>query len=208
MKLYTFPNAPNPRKVHAVIEHLGIKDIEFHIVDLGKGAHHSPEYHAVNPMERVPALVDGDFVLWESNAICQYICDLQGDTTLYPHNPRVRADINRWLFWQGTDWSPATAPMAYENFVKKVFFKAEPDLARVAAAEKAFHVVAGILDKHLEGRRFLVSDNFTLADIAIAALMTFAVPGKYPMEPYANLRRYNAELDEIPAWKNTAPKPG
>lgn len=208
MKLYTFPNAPNPRKVHAVIEHLGIKDIEIQIVNIAKGEQHAPEYRALNPMTRLPTLVDGDFVLWESNAICEYLCDLQGDTSLYPRNPRVRADISRWMFWQTSDWAPATAPMAYERLVKKIVFNAEPDMARVEATERLFHVAAGILDKHLEGRRFLVGDRFTLADIAIASLLTFAGPGKYPMEPYANLRAYNEGLNDVPAWKNTAPKLG
>lgn len=208
MKLYTFPSAPNPRKVHAVIDHLGITGIEIQMVNLGKGEHHSPEYRALNPMTRLPTLVDGDFVLWESNAICEYLCDLQGDTSLFPRDARVRADISRWLFWQASDWSSATAGMAYENFVKKVFFQAEPDMARVEATEKLFHVAAAILDKHLEGRHFIVGNQLTLADIAIASLLTFAVPGKFPMEPYKNLRAFCAHMDEVPAWKNTAPKFG
>src|SRR4051812_8751518 len=103
MKLYTFPIAPNARKVHAVIEHLGLKDIEIHLVDLTKGGQQSPEYLALNPMGRVPTLVDGDLVLWESNAVCEYLCDLQGDTSLFPRDARVRADISRWLYWQASD---------------------------------------------------------------------------------------------------------
>lgn len=208
MKLYTMPQAPNPRKVHAVIEHLGIKDIEMHLVNLAKGEQRSPEYLAINPMARVPTLVDGDLVLWESNAICQYLCDLHGDSTLYPRDPKVRADIHRWMFWQVSDWSPATAPIAYERFVKKVFFQAEPDEERVAAAEKVFHEKATILDNHLATRTFLVGNHFTLADIAIASLMTFAVPARYPMEPYSHFRAYMARVDEVPAWRDTAPKMG
>lgn len=208
MKFYTFPGAPNPRKVHVVIEHLGIKDIETQIVNLGQGEQRSPEYLAINPMGRVPTLVDGDLVLWESNAICTYLCDLQGDTSLYPRDARVRADISRWLFWQASDWAPAVAPMAYERVVKKLFFKVEPDMARIAAAEKLFHVAAGVLDKHLETRRYLVAEQFTLADIAIASLLAFAGPGQFPMEPYNHLRSFYARLDEIPAWKNTSPKFG
>lgn len=208
MKLYTFPAAPNPRKVHAVIEHLGIKNIDIHIINLPQGEQHSPEFLAINPMGRLPALVDGDFVLWESNAICEYLCDLQGDTSLYPRDLRLRADISRWLFWQASDWMSATGPMAYERFVKKMFFKTEPDKDRVERAEKLFHTTAAVLDKHLATRSFLVNNQFTLADIAIASLTTFAGPAEFPMEPYAHLRAYLARLDEIPAWKNTAPRFG
>jgi len=206
MKLYTMPAAPNPRKVHAVIEHLGLKDIEIQIVNIAKGEQRSPEYLALNPMGRVPTLVDGDLVLWESNAICQYLCDCHGDTALYPRDLKVRADITRWMFWQISDWAPATAPIAYERVVKKLFFQAEPDQARVEATEKLFHEKAAILDAHLATRTFLVGNQFTLADITIGALLAFAVPAQLPIEPYANLRAYHARLDEVPAWRNTAPR--
>jgi glutathione S-transferase len=98
--------------------------------------------------------------------------------------------------------------MAYERFVKKMFFKTEPDKDRVERAEKLFHTTAAVLDKHLATRSFLVNNQFTLADIAIASLTTFAGPAEFPMEPYAHLRAYLARLDEIPAWKNTAPRFG
>jgi glutathione S-transferase len=78
----------------------------------------------------------------------------------------------------------------------------------VEAGIKAFHVVAGVLDKHLEGRQFIVGKEFTLADIAIASLLAFAGPARFPMEPYKNIQAFNARLDEIPAWRNTAPKMG
>ena len=73
MKLYgRFPPSPNTWKVRAVAAHLGIP-LEIEFVDLTKGASRTPEYLALNPTGRTPTLVDGDFVLWKSKAIMQYL---------------------------------------------------------------------------------------------------------------------------------------
>jgi glutathione S-transferase len=78
MKLYTFPPSPNARKVAAVIAHLHLTDIEHSLIRLQKGEHRHPDYLAINPMGKVPALRDGDLLLWESNAIAQYLAERAG----------------------------------------------------------------------------------------------------------------------------------
>ena len=80
MKLYSFTPSPNARKVAAVIAHLGLTDIEHVLVRLQKGEHRKPDYLAINPMGKVPALRDGDMLLWESNSICQYLADRAGES--------------------------------------------------------------------------------------------------------------------------------
>src|SRR5689334_11458502 len=67
VKLYTFPPSPNARKVAAVIAQLRLTDIEQTLIRLQKGEHRHPDYLAINPMGKVPALRDGDLLLWESN---------------------------------------------------------------------------------------------------------------------------------------------
>ena len=207
MKLYTFPGAPNGRKVNAVIQHLEIKGIETEVVNLAEGAQRKPEYMAINPMGRIPTLIDGDLILWESNAICEYLCDLQGETSFFPRDRRVRADISRWLYWQAGDLAPAALALSFENFLKKMFFGGEPDPVKVKEGEAKFRAVASVLDRHLEGRRFMVGDNVTLADFAMAALFAVAGPGRFPLAEYQNIQAWNRGLHEIPAWKNTAPQP-
>ena len=98
MKLYGFPPSPNTWKVRAVAAQLGLPlDLEF--VDLTKGQSHTPDYLALNPTGRTPALVDGDFKLWESTAIMQYLAS-QTPNPLWPNDARIRADIMRWQSWQ------------------------------------------------------------------------------------------------------------
>ena len=72
MKLYGFPASPNTWKVRALASYLKMP-LDFEFVDLTKGAQYAPAYLALNPTGRTPTLVDGDFTLWESNAILQYL---------------------------------------------------------------------------------------------------------------------------------------
>jgi len=100
MKLYGFPPSPNTWKVRAVAAHLGIP-LELEFVDLTKGQHRTPEYLALNPTGRTPTLVDGDFRLWESNAIMQYLAS-QKPNSLPPPSRRLAhirppiASTSRW----------------------------------------------------------------------------------------------------------------
>ena len=97
MKLVGFPPSPNTWKVRAVAAHLGIP-LENEFVDLTKGQQRSPAYLALNPSARAPTLVDGDFKLWESVAIMQYLAS-QKPNTVWPDDARTRADIMRWQSW-------------------------------------------------------------------------------------------------------------
>src|SRR5947207_14125122 len=120
MKLYGFPPSPNTWKVRAVARHLGLP-LELQLVDLTKGQQRSPDYLALNPTGRTPTLVDGDFILWESNAIMQYIADRKS-STLWPDDARARADIARWDSWHLQHWSgEACQPLTLQRFVKQFF---------------------------------------------------------------------------------------
>src|SRR5688500_4739585 len=126
MKLYGFPPSPNTWKVRAVAAHLGIP-LELEFVDLTKGQHRTPEYLALNPTGRTPTLVDGDFRLWESNAIMQYLAS-QKPNSLFPNDARMRADIMRWQSWQIAHGSKeGCEPLLFQRLVKKLFGMGPPD---------------------------------------------------------------------------------
>src|ERR1051326_7174960 len=118
MKLYAFPPSPRARKPLAVAHHLGLP-FELVLVDLLKGDQKKPEYLKLNPNGKMPTLVDGDFVLWESDAICQYLAEKKGDG-LWAKDSQGRHDIARWLFWDMAHWDPACATLLFEHVVKGV----------------------------------------------------------------------------------------
>jgi glutathione S-transferase len=203
MELYIFPPSPRAFKVMAVANHLGI---EWHLrfVDLIKGDQKSPEYAVLNPNIRMPTLKDGDYVLWESAAINQYLAGKKPESGLFPKDERGRLDVTRWQFWDLAHWDPAMAIYLFENVVKPVVMKSgSPDPAALAKGDELFHRSARVLDAQLKGRRFVTGDTLTLADFALGSPLNYAEMGRIPLEPYHEIKRWHATLKALPAWQKT-----
>jgi glutathione S-transferase len=203
IELYVFPPSPRAFKVMAVANHLGL-DWTLRMVDFSKGDHLTPEYAALNPNMRMPTLREGDYVLWESNAIEQYLAAKKPDSALFPQDERKRLDVTRWQFWDLAHWDPACAVFAYEYVVKpRLLGINEPDLAEVAKGTEKFHRAAKVLDGQLAGKKFITGDTLTLADFSIGSAMNFAEIAHYPLEPYGEIRRWHATLAALPSWQKT-----
>ena len=155
MKLFYFPT-PNSRKVCAVAKHLG-SNVEYVHVDLSKGAHKQPDFLAVNPNGKAPALQDGDNHIWESNAIMCYLADNAG-SDLWPRDER-QIDIIRWLSWDTAHFSRHAGALLFQNFIKPAFGLGEPDQAAVEEATGFFRQFAGVLNEHLKGRDYIVGNK-------------------------------------------------
>lgn len=206
MKLYGFPASPNTWKVRAVAAHLGLA-LELETVDLSKGQQRTPEFLALNPTGRTPVLVDGDFTLWESAAIMQYIAGKKPNT-LWPDDPRQRADIMRWQSWQLAHWGKESCePLIFERLVKALLNLGPPDAARVTAGTAAFNRDAAVLDAHLATQPCLAGSALTLADFSVAAPLIYAKEAELPVAPYAHLRAWFDRVFALPAWRETAPAP-
>lgn len=207
MKLYSMQASNNCRRANAVIAHLGL-DVELVEPNLMTGDLKKPDYLSINANGKVPTLVDGDFHLWESRAIMQYLAAGAPSNALWPADARKQADILRWQFWEATHLSRGTSPFAFEKLFKKMFMKQDADPAVVAAAEKEFHSFAPVLNGHLEGRTWLVGDDVTLADFSVGACFSYAEASGLPWGDYKHIAAWWSRLGEVPAWKSTAPKLG
>ncbi|PPQ37884.1 glutathione S-transferase family protein [Rhodopila globiformis] len=202
MKLYCDPITVNCRKVLAGLDLIGA-DFEKVHVDYFTGEQRSDEYRKINPNAALPALVDGDFVLWESNAILAYAADKVGNHAVYPADLRARADVNRWLLWEAAHWFPSCYVFLVEHCVKPLL-QSVPDLAVIEAQQDNFHKLAGILDQRLGQTRWLAGDHVTIADIAVAAPAHLHPYQKLPLQPYPNLRRWLVEqVEALPCWDRT-----
>ena len=206
MKLYAYPPSPRAFKVLALANYLGL-DYEFKLVDLTKGEHLRPEFVALNPNARMPVLEDDGFVLWESNAILQYLAALKPDSGLLPADLRPRADVTRWQFWESANWDPACSTIGFERVVKKFLGLGAPDPAEVARGEQLFARSAPVLDASLKGRRFITGDHLTVADFSLGAWLNVADVADYPIEPYSEIRRWYGSLIEMPRWRETIVMP-
>jgi glutathione S-transferase len=203
MKYYYHPISPNCRKTTAVLDHLGM-DAERVLLDLPKGEHMNPDFLAVNPNGKVPALEDGDTCVWESNSIIIHIANKAG-SDLWPADQR-RYDILRWMFWEQGHLMQATGIVFFQRLLKPMLGQ-ETDEGRVGDSLKNFGRLAKVLDDHLARSTHLVGNDLTLADFAVAGNFAFAEPAGLPMDDHANIQRWLAAMDEIPAWKAAAPPP-
>jgi len=203
MKLYGFPPSPNTWQVRALAAHLGVP-LEFVFVDLPKGDSHKPAFLALNPTGRTPTLVDGDFKLWETLAIMQYIAGKK-TSSLWPNDTRTCADITRWQSWTLAHWNrDACVPLLFERFVKKMLNLGEPDQAAIAKGADAFGKEAGMLDAHLAKQKYLVGDALTIADFATASPLFYAEKANLPLQPYPHIRDWFARVSALPCWRETA----
>jgi glutathione S-transferase len=192
MTIWGRANSVNVQKVLWVCDEL---DLPCHRIDAGLhfGRNNEPAYLAMNPMGKVPTLVDGDFVLWESNSILRYVVTQYGGSSpLYPANPRVRASIDRWLDWALSTLQPAERPVFW-GIIRTP--EATRDMAKVASDVAKVAQLWKMLDMQLLGRDFIEGERFTIADIVLGAFAKrwFGLPG-IQRQPMPNLERWYRRL--------------
>jgi len=192
MKLYQFALSPNCQKVVAVAHEAGVP---LTLVDVAvfKGETKSPAFLAKNPNGRVPVLEDGDFVLWESNAMLGYIASKADRTDLAPTAPRDRADVDRWLAWGNAHFAPAVRKVAFERIVKRLAGLGAPDEAAIEAGTKEFEVVASVMDRCLAGKEHLCG-RLTIADFANVPYAAVCKDAGLLLSPYPNVERWLATM--------------
>ncbi len=159
----------NSVNVQKVLWCLAELDIPYDRIDAGLqfGKNNTPEYLAINPNGRVPTMVDGDFVLWESNSIMRYLCMAYGKgTSMYPAEPGHRAAVDRWLDWTLSTVQPVDRPVFWA-LVRTP--KDKQDMAQIQKDADAEAPVWAIADRQLSTRRYIEGDQFTLADIAVGS---------------------------------------
>lgn len=205
MKLYHFPISPNSRRVVAVLHHLNL-ECELHALDLMQREQMQPEFLNLNPNHMIPTLVDGDFVLWESNAIMQYLCSKAPNNTLFPANPRIQADIARWQFWQTGHFGSACGIFIFEHLIKKLRNLGEADAAELEKGAEKFRRFADVLEGHLKGCDWLVGDTLTLADFSVGSFLDLATMAHYPMDGYVEIPRWYSAIEQLPLWQSSSPK--
>jgi glutathione S-transferase len=185
----------NVQKVVWCADELGLA---YERIDAGGrfGVNDSARYLAMNPNGLVPTIEDDGFILSESNAIVRYLAARHGAASLWPEALQARAQVDRWMEWQSTEFTPAMRDAFWQ------LVRVAPD-ARDARALEASRAkgekLAGILDAHLATRRWIAGDHFTLADLVngCAAHRWLLLPMPRVARPH--LERWHGELKSRPA---------
>jgi len=202
LKLHVFPLSPRAFKVMWAANHLGIA-YEPMLVDFTKGGHRTPDFTGLNPNMRMPVLEDGDYVLWESNAILQYLAALKPEAGLLPEDTKARLQIVKWQFWDSAHWDAACAIFAFENYVKRLFGRGEPSESEIVRGNEMIARLGPVLDGQLQKHRYVAGDALTLADVSLGAMNYIADHANFPLEEYRGIQRWAADLKSLPSWQST-----
>jgi len=204
MKLYMNAMSPNVRRVRLTAAVLAM-DLEEKKLDFTKGEHKNPEYLALNPNGAVPTLVDGDFVLTESRAIMQYLASKKPESGLLPRDEKARADVLRWQFWDASHFSPQLGTLAFEKMLKPMMGMGEPDQRKIDDALTNFRRFGGVLNKRLEGKKYVMGDALTIADLTLASSLMYARQADAPLGELPNIQAWFSRISDTDAWKKTNP---
>jgi len=193
LKFY-YSGAPNPMKVALFLEETGLP-YEAFPVDTRKGDQHKPDYVAVNPNAKVPAIVDDDAVVFDSTAILLYLAEKTGKF-LPPNTPKARGELLSWMMFVASGVGPYSGQSVhFRNFAPE---KVPYAINRYAyEAQRHF----GILNDRLGKQKYMVGDSYTIVDMNVwgwARLIPNAL-GEAAWEKFPNVKRLVDEISARPA---------
>jgi glutathione S-transferase len=194
--LHGFPMSPNTRRALVALEECGAP-YELAAVDLLSGQQKSDAYKELNPTSRVPTLVEGDFVLWESNAILVYLGERFPGRLYRGNTAEERGDVARWMFMNAAHLSPAVARI-FAHTIRLPEDQRNPKLVEEARAE--LDRCVGPLDAHLAGREYIAA-AYGIADLSIAPSLAFAPMLGISLDRWPNVGAWLQRVSSRPAWK-------
>lgn len=157
---------------------------EFILLDMKAGEHRQPEYLEINPIGKVPAIVDGDLKLWESGAILLYIAEKYGKN---PISLEERAIFSQWVLF-------GNSTLATGIFVE-------------ANREREMPRLLTTLNEIFARQPFLLGDEFTVADVAVGSILAYIpIMLKLDLSEYPAVVNYIQKISERPAFKNSIGK--
>ena len=193
IKFY-FNLAPNPTKVALALEEMGLA-YELVPVDTRKGEQHTPAFLAVNPNAKVPAIVDGDATVFDSNAILLYLAEKTGKF-LPGKTDKARGEMLSWLMFVASGIGPYSGQAVhFRNFA--------PEPKEYAVTRYTFEATRhwNILNTHLAKRRFMLGDDYGIVDMAVwgwSRLVPFVL-GPDALGTMPHLKRHLDEISARPA---------
>lgn len=202
--LYTTPLSANGRKPLALSHQLGLRP-EIRLVDVYRGEGRNPEFLAIHPLGKIPALVDGDFTLCESNAILVYVAEQYGGSRLWSGEPRARAAILRWLFWEASAWQPALSAVLAPCVGHRLLPTVMPaPSAPVDWQSPQLTPLLAFFDSQLAGGDFVCGPELTIADLSLAGMTTYFRHAGFPSSAWPKISAWLARIESLGAWKASA----
>lgn len=203
IKIYGSPRSSAGR-VYWMLEELGVA-YERIPLNMSTREHKSDEFLKLNPNGKVPCIVDGEFVLWESMAITQYLLSkYQGQSSLAPKTAEEIGLVAQWSYWSILDMQKH----AVEWFIQENFIAADKrDTTVIEKAKKSLIPLFKVLDQSLANRTYLVGDRFTIADLHVASVVNVALGVGFDSSAYPHVNTWIRACQDRPAWHRVCSLP-
>lgn len=208
MTIYTHPLTHNPIKLQLVMSYIAheserarqqMHDIQLETVALNQLEHKQEDFLQLNPNGKIPVLVHGDLILWESNAIAQYLANYFG-SRLWPYGADQQASVLRWLLWETGCWDTVAGNILLNEFYLP-FWGYPGDATRKDKNRKIFKSRAALLNQQLLGKTYLNAEEMSLADLCIAAPLMHFDAIDIDLSPYPALQDWLTRLKQQPWWQ-------
>lgn len=185
----------NVQKVIFLLEELGAP---YAREDYGRQFNNTQDaaYLKLNPNGKVPTLVDGDTVIWESNTILRYLASKLKKDALYPTDLAARTQVERWM-----DWLLASLNYHYVAVFKDSKKAANERAATFETDAKELATQLSILDGAMAGKTWVTGSTFTIADVALGPIVHRCLDFPITLPALPNLKAWRARLAERPAFK-------
>ena len=187
---------PNGWKVAIMLEECGL---EYNLapLDIGKGDQFTPEFLAISPNNRMPAIVDHDVegepvTVFESGAILLYLAEKSG--RFAPADAQGKKEMMEWLFWQVGNQGPMAGQLSH--FVN--YAPGGEDYSRERYANE-YDRCLGVLERRLEGRAYVLGDDYSIVDMICWPWVLIAKPLGQPLDAFPNVARWRQAVKQRPA---------
>jgi glutathione S-transferase len=198
VKIYGSPRSSSGR-CFWLLEELAVP-YERVSLNMREREHKSDAFLKLNPNGKVPVLIDGDFVIWESVTINRYLAEKHG-SDLVGRNLKERALVDQWTVWAMAEFQPPFIDL----LIQFLFTPPEKrDQSVIAKAQKSVLPKLEILDRQLEGKDHILGDFFSLADINLATVANITRMSQIDMTSFQNVNRWLSKVSQRPAYVKVA----
>lgn len=194
LKIYGIPRSRAFRTLWMAKE-LGLEydNVQINFAD---GGTHTPDYLKINPNGHVPAIDDGGTVLWESMAINLYLAKKYGTGTLYPTRVEDEGRTWQWSFWGMTELE---RHVLTAMFNRAILPEDKRDAALADESERQLQAPLGVLNGALASSPYLLGDQFTVADLNVASILSWARPARIDFTPFPHAADWTKRCADRPA---------
>lgn len=200
LKFYHNPLSPNSRRVWIVLLE---KELPFELIQMElDGDQFKPEFMAISPFHHIPALVDDDFSMVESQAIIDYLEAMYPSPALQTNDPKALGIVQMVRMTTINELAPAMSPM-----VSQMFGFGAPEAEKLEQSKQKLAVVLQFFDRLLDGNAYFGGDRLSLADITAGVSIPWLPKLGMSIDQYQNVKAWSDRLQSRPAWQTTEAKP-